>query len=93
MNTLTSPAAVTDLSSKNLSEIAGVIRKDWKIPNYAAKPYLDALGSLENISDNYFADTGSSVVAYFLANAAQWKGETAKAVKKELNKRLKASYK
>lgn len=45
--------------------------------------------SLNSVSDNYGADSGKSIVAYFLSNAATWKGETAKAIKKELNKRIK----
>jgi ribosomal protein L37E len=43
---------------------------------------------LDSIKDNYGYDSGKSIVAYFLSNAAQWKGETAKIVKKELKKRI-----
>jgi len=85
------PERLPDMS---ISEIASEIRKDWskkgKGVNYAAKPYLDAMGSLNEISDNYMFDSGESVVLYFLSNARTWRGDTAKAVKKELNKRLKA---
>jgi len=80
-----------DLGEKSLSEIASLIRQDWKKVNFAAKPYLEALGTLESISDNYMFDSGKSIVAYFLSNAGQWKGETAREVKKELNRRLKGS--
>lgn len=79
-----------DYTSMHLGEIARDIRRDWgsKV-NFAAKPYLEAMQSLDSISDQYGADSGRSIVAYFLSNASSWKGETAKAVKKELNKRLK----
>jgi hypothetical protein len=73
-------------------EIANEIRKDWgsKV-NYGAVPYLDAMSSLDSISDVYILDTGRSIVAYFLANARTWTGETAKRVKKELNAMLKSN--
>jgi hypothetical protein len=67
-----------------LSQIVGEIRKDWKPVNYAAKPYLEAMECLSSIKDNYGMDSGKSIVLYFLSNASQWKGETAKRVKLEL---------
>ncbi len=79
-----------NLSDLSLSSLASMVYNDWKPVNYAAKPYLEAMASLNSIKDNYFCDSGSSVVAYFLANASHWKGETAREVKKELNKRLKS---
>ena len=69
---------------RSLSAIAAEIRQDWKKVNYAAKPYLDAMGSLNSINDNYFMDSGKSVVLYFLSNASSWRGEVAKRVKAEL---------
>lgn len=73
-----------------ISEIARVIAKDWgnKV-NYAAKPYLEAMFSLEKVDDMYFQDTGRSIVAYFLCNASTWRGDVAKAIKAELKKRIK----
>ncbi len=84
--------ATVDYSKMSISKIAMLIAMDWKAQgkiNYAAKPYLDAMYGLDSVSDQYGADSGRSIVAYFLSNAAQWKGETAKAIKKELNKRIK----
>ncbi len=52
--------------------------------NYGAKPYVDAMCTLTNIEDNYFADSAKSIVLYFLANAATWRGDDAKRVKTEL---------
>lgn len=77
-------------SSRSLSDIAREIRRDWKDVNFAAKPYLDAMGSLDKMTDSYGMDTAHSIVAYFLVNAARWKGDKAKEIKKELNKMLKA---
>ena len=70
--------------SRPISEIAKDIRKDWNPVNYAAKPYLDAMFSLDKITDVCCEDSGKSVVLYFLANAQTWKGEVARNIKKEL---------
>jgi len=72
------------MNHRSLYLIAKDIRKDWKNVNYAAKPYLEALGSLDQVTDNYYLDSGRSMVLYFLANAGTWRGETAKAIKAEL---------
>ena len=74
---------------RNLSEIAREIRKDWTKVYFGAVPYLDAMGTLNSITDSYGFDSGKSIVAYFLANAGTWRGEVARNVKKELNKMLK----
>lgn len=70
--------------TRPIYEIAADIRADWKKPYFGAVPYLEAMGSLDNIADNYFYDTGRSVVLYFLSNATTWKGEVARRVKAEL---------
>jgi len=67
-----------------LYEIASEIRKDWKKVNCYAEPYLNAMSALANIDSNYYFDSGRSVVVYFLSNASQWRGETAKRIKAEL---------
>lgn len=77
------------MNNRPLYEIAREIKKDWKSVNYAAKPYLAAMESLNCIHDNYIFDSGESVVLYFLSNAASWKGETAKRIKLELKSMLK----
>jgi hypothetical protein len=74
---------------RKLSEIAAEIRKTWPKPYFGAVPYLDAMGSLSSINDHYYEDDARSVVAYFLANAATWRGEDAKRIKKELNQMIK----
>jgi len=75
-----------DLNNKSVSEIAYIIQSDWKKVNYAAKPYLDAMKSLNSIHDNYIMDSGKSIVSYFLANATTWKGNCARETKKHLKK-------
>ncbi|WP_276481009.1 hypothetical protein [Paraflavitalea pollutisoli] len=72
-----------------LHEIATIIHKDRSPVYYGALPYLDAMGDRQSVNDNYGADTGRSVVNYFLANARTWRGETAKAVKAKLNELVK----
>lgn len=70
--------------SRPLYEIAREIRKDWSPVNFAAKPYLEAMRELSSINDDYYADSGRSVVLYFLSNAASWRGENARRIKAEL---------
>lgn len=72
-----------------LHEIATEIRRDWKKVYFGAVPYLNALGALDSIGDSYGCDSGRSIVAYFLANAQTWRGETAKRIKAELKATLK----
>ena len=79
------------VAARSLREIARDIRRDWRPVNYAAKPYLDAMGSLGSITDNYDQDSGASIVAYFLSNATSWRGDVAKQIKAELKAMLKSS--
>ena len=70
--------------TRPIYDIAKEIRNDWKKVNYAAAPYLDAMRQLDEITDNYYCDSGKSIVLYFLSNASSWRGETARRIKKEL---------
>ncbi len=76
--------------SRPIFVIASEIRSDWKKPNYAAVPYLQAMATLGSIRENYYDDSAKSVVLYFLANAGSWRGEVARRIKKELNEMLKS---
>ncbi len=69
---------------KTISTIAREISRDWKNVNYAAKPYLEAMRSLDSVNDSYYQDSAKSVVSYFLANASGYRGDTAKAHKAAL---------
>lgn len=55
-----------------------------------AKPYLNAMLSLQTLRDTYGADDARSIVLYFLSNASGWRGETARRVKAELKEMLKS---
>jgi hypothetical protein len=67
-----------------LYQIATEIRRDWKKVSPHARPYLDAMGGLDKITDSYGADRAKDVVLYFLSNASTWRGEVAARVKAEL---------
>lgn len=68
----------------SLMAIADEIENAWPKVHYAARPYLDAMHSLNLITDMYFCDSAKSIVLYFLSNASTWRGETAKRIKAEL---------
>lgn len=72
--------------SRPLYVIAKEIRVDWKNVYFGAVPYLDAMSSLNAITDSYGYDSAKSIVLYFLANASAWRGEVARNIKKELKK-------
>lgn len=82
------------IPSLSIAAIAAIIKKNWKATSkngiyFGAVPYLQAMGHMQNITDSYGSDSGKSIVLYFLSNATTWKGDVAKLVKKELNKRAK----
>lgn len=74
--------------ARNLSFIAAEIDSDWGLTKsgvyFGARPYLDAMYDLDEVSDMYGLDDGRTIVMYFLANANGWRGETARRVKAEL---------
>jgi hypothetical protein len=70
--------------NRSLSTIAKEIRQTWPKVNYAAEPYLEAMGALDTVSDSFGLDHGDSVVLYFLSNATSWRGDDARRIKAEL---------
>jgi hypothetical protein len=76
-------------TDRPLYTIAREIRADWPKVHYTAKPYLEAMSALNSIGDTYIFESARSVVAYFLANAASWRGDKARAIKTELKTMLK----
>lgn len=75
--------------TRPIYQIASEIRKHWRkngVPNvyFGAKPYLDAMQSLDSIKDTFFQDSAKSIVLYFLANAQSFRGDDAKRIKAEL---------
>lgn len=85
------PAHIQLTLPDNLGQIATIIRQDWKKMYFGAVPYLEALECLDSIDDEFGEDDAKSIVAYFLANAQSWRGETARLVKAKLNALLKAA--
>lgn len=72
------------MTHRPLHVIAREITADWKKPYFGAVPYIRAMETLHSITNNYGADTGKSIVLYFLANATTWRGDTARRIKAEL---------
>lgn len=71
-------------TTRKLYQIAADIRRHWPNVNYAAEPYLNAMSSLNDTTENYFSDSAVSIVKYFLINASTWRGEDARRIKAEL---------
>ena len=44
---------------------------------------------LKSINDKYGADSGKSIVLYFLSNATTWRGSDARRIKQELKQMTK----
>ncbi len=91
----TNTIAPVDYSKMSISELAYAIKKNWRATSkngiyFGAVPYLDAMTCVNTLEDRYLFEDGRTQVIYFLSNASTWKGEVAKAIKAELNKRLKA---
>ena len=80
---------IMNLEDKSIAELAAIIRRDWQKVNYAAKPYLGAMESMQSVAHSFGYDSGKSVVLYFLSKAGTWRGEIAKAIKLELKNRTK----
>lgn len=75
--------------SRPIKEIAAEIVSDWGGKVYfGAVPYLEAMSTLDNITDPYGYDRGEDIVRYFLENSRTWRGETARRVKAELRAML-----
>jgi hypothetical protein len=74
--------------TRSINAIAKDISADWTKVYFGAVPYLEAMHQLNSIDDNYYYDTGKSVVRYFLANASTWRGDKARTIKAELKAML-----
>jgi hypothetical protein len=69
-------------------QIAKEIKASWPTLSPHAAPYLDAMMELDSITDMFWADTGKSIVSYFLSNADYWRGPDARRIKAELKELL-----
>lgn len=79
-----------DKQKRPLYEIAEEIRNEtaasafwWK-----AQPYVEAMLSLNKITDMYMFEPADMVVRYALGNLMGWRGDKAKAIKAELREML-----
>ncbi len=79
----------TTSTVRPLHLITREIREDWTKPYFGAVPYLDAMGTLTSVSDNYGCDSAKTLIIYFLSNATTWRGDTARRVKAELKALIK----
>ncbi len=73
-----------------IKEIAKEIRDKWPKVSPWAKPYLDAMMTLNTIQDYYWMDSAEEIVIRFLSNAQSFKGEDAKRLKGELKSLMKS---
>jgi len=80
---------------KPLNQLAAAILTDWKdnpssaFYRISAKPYVEAMLTMHNCEDYYGMEYGDMIVARALNALHQWRGETARKVKAELNEHLK----
>lgn len=72
------------MTHRPLCDIAREIKETWPKVYFGAVPYLDAMLSLDQVTEDYYADSGKSIVLYFLSNATTWRGEDARRIKAEL---------
>lgn len=72
------------IGQRPLFVIAQEIEEAWDNVSPYARPYLDAMKSLVTPAQPYFADSGTSIVLYFLSNATGWRGDAARRIKAEL---------
>lgn len=75
--------------ARSIRLIASEISKAWPKPYFGAVPYLDAMRSLDKITDIYICEDARSIILYFLSNASTFRGEAAKRLKAELKALLK----
>lgn len=74
----------TETTKRPVYKIAEEILNDWKAPNFAARPYLAAMLTINNELEQYGQDTAKSIILYFLSNSITYRGNKAKELKKEL---------
>jgi hypothetical protein len=84
---------MSDITKADLSDLA------WRVINaqtnagkqipIAAAPYLRAMRQLTTLDEMYGYDSAERIVLGFLSNAQHMRGDAIKAVKDELNRRLK----
>lgn len=79
----------TEITKRPVYKIAEDILNSWDSPNYAARPYLAAMLTINNEQEKYGHETAKSIILYFLSNATTFKGLKAKELKAELKQLIK----
>ena len=78
--------------ARKLYEIAADIRADYaskgKPVHPWAKPYVDAMATLSEMTDMYGLDSGDYCMRYALSNLSSWRGDKAREVKAEMREML-----
>lgn len=85
------------VKSMTLSELARLIRRTWRkgirgsTTNLSphAEPYVGSMSQCDAIDERFYAEGIRESVLRFLCNAQTWRGEVARLVKAELNRRAK----
>ena len=82
-----------DLATVDLQGLIAMVYAAWDNVNPYAASYLHALdvNDCHQLHDPVRNETAAIQVGYFLANSAGWRGDTARAVKAELRRRLERS--
>lgn len=78
-----------ETTARSLYAIRAEIARNWMKPYFGAVPYLDAMASLDKMTDYYGAESAEDIVMYLLVNMRTWRGDVARRIKAELNKMLK----
>ena len=78
-------------NKRTFAEIAREIKQTWKNVYFGAKPYLQAMATIDSSDKNapYMLELAEDIVIYFLANAQTWRGEDARRIKAELKSMIK----
>lgn len=79
----TRPVGLTE--ARPVYKIAQEIFTKWgdKMSPHA-EPYVNAMLNMTSPRDNYYEDSGKSIILYFLSNAQGWRGPDAQRIKAEL---------
>lgn len=79
-----------ELATADLQRIVALIYSDWSDINASAATYLNALdvNDCRQLDDPVGNETADTQLRYFLVHAGSWRGPTARAVKRELRRRL-----
>lgn len=91
MEAKTEPLTVN--TARPIYEIAQEIYQKWPKVNYGAKPYLEAMLTMNQLTEKFGVESCSDILDRFLVNAATWRGEDARRIKAELKKMAALAFK